>query len=170
MLTGCGVRPMMSHERTKVERAISERGEQLVKARVLPAQIPMREIELVRVILKSHPLTSRYLPFFITTADLSSQSVRRLERGRVGDLMIFRPLPRTLPLAVVTQVLSATRYRGVGILRGELRYVDIDLSTPDKRRRSGQIINTAIRSIKPNDARPYMYLAGELFSEFRSLF
>ena len=169
-MTACGVRPMLPHERVEVEQMIAEQSDLLVKTRTLPKGVPLREIELIRVILKAHRLTERYLPFFITTSDLTSQSVRRLEHGKVGDLIIFRRLPRTLPLAVVTHVMSSTRYRAVGILRGEIRHIELDLATPDKRRRSGTVINTAIRSIQPNDSPPYLYLAGELFSEFRSLF
>ena len=169
-LIGCGVRPMTLSERAQAERAFSSRGDALVDAGTLPDRAPLREVELVRVLLKAHPLTTRYLPFFITRDDLTSQSVRRLNQGRVGDLIIFRQLPRTLPLAVVTNVLSSTRYRAVGILRGALRFIEIDLSAPDKRRRAGVVINTIIRSIHPDDTPPYLYLAGELFSEFRSLF
>ena len=161
---------MTPSERTLAEVKISERSKALVDAGALPDRAPLREVELVRAILKAHPLTTRYLPFFITRDDLTSQSVRRLNQGKVGDLIIFRELPRALPLAVVTHVLSPTRYRAVGILRGALRYIEIDLSSPDKRRRAGMIINTVVRSIRPDDTPPYLYLAGELFSEFRSLF
>ena len=170
LFVGCGVRPMTLAERSLVEKTMSEQGESLVKASHLPHKAPLREVELVRSFLKAHTLTARYLPFFITSGDLISQSVRRLEQGRVGDLVVFRYVPRSLPLAVVTKVMSPTHYQAVGILRGEIRYLEIDLSSPDKRRRGGTIINTVIRTIHPDDSPPYLYLAGELFSEFRSIF
>lgn len=169
-LTGCGVRPLNLREREVVERAISQRSVELVKAKRLPDQTPMREVELARSLLKAHPSLARHLTFFITAGDLTSQSVRRLGRGRVGDLVVFQRLPRALPLAIVTESLSPTRYRAIGILRGEIRLLEIDLSSPDKRRRDGAVINTVIRTVQPDDAPPYLYLAGELFSEFRSLF
>ena len=170
LFSGCGVAPMSSVERTSVAQAISQRGEGLVKARLLPNQTPMREVELVRYLLRAHKRSARYLSFFITAGDLTSQSVRRIGGGQVGDLIIFRYLPRAIPLAVISEVLSPTRYRAIGILRGEVRYIEIDLASPDKRRRHGEVINTVLRPIHPDDAPPYLYLAGELFSEFRRIF
>ena len=88
----------------------------------------------------------------------------------MGDLVVFRAVPRGLSFAVVTHVFTPTRYRAIGILRGGVRAIEIDLSNPDKRRRDKEIINSVIRPIQEKDTPPYLYLAGELFSEFRRVF
>ena len=67
-------------------------------------------------------------------------------------------------------MLSPTRYKAVGILLGQVKQIEIDLAHPQARRNQMEVINTVIRPIKVSDQTPYLYLAGSLFSEFRSLF
>ena len=170
LFLGCGVRPLTLDERAPVEVEVTRRAVELIEAKTLPNQTPIRDIELTRTLLRVHPKTRRYLSHFITASDLISQSVRRLGGGSVGDLIVFKPLDRTLSVAIIYDVISVSRYRAVAILRGEVTRVEIDLKAPDKRRRGDEVINTIVRAAHPKDSPPYLYLAGELFYEFRRIF
>ena len=169
-MTACGVRPLTRIERNQVESHIPLQAQRLIKAKVLPNQAPLTSLELVRVLFASHPLLHGRLPSPLTPGELLATGLRRPGQGQVGDLVIFKTLPRTLDYAVVIKVINPTRYRAVGILLGQVKQIEIDLAHPQARRNQMEIINTVIRPIKVSDQAPYLYLAGALFSEFRSLF
>ena len=104
---GCGARPLTLEERQVVESQIQTKSEALIGSGKLPRRAPLQTIELVRTLLEAHQLSTPYLSSFITRSDLRSQSVRRLGEGRVGDLVVFRDLPRALSFAVITHVFTA---------------------------------------------------------------
>ena len=171
MLFGaCGPRPLTRHERSVVEKHIPHRATQLIKNKVLPDRAPMTSIELIREIFNAHQLLKGRLPSPLTPGELVAGSIRRPGHGEVGDLIIFKSLPRTLDYAIIFRVLSHTRYQAIGMLLGEVRLIEIDLGNPQSRRDRQGVINTVIRPIEKTDPAPYLYLAGALFSEFRSLF
>lgn len=167
---GCGARPISSQERGKIERLIPAQANELIRAGELPDRTPMRSVELVRTLFMSHPKLRERLPTPLTFGELKNQSIRRPGRGHIGDLIIFYELPRALDLAIITEVLSPTRYKAIAILLGAVKQIEIDLDAPSARRRGDEVINTVIRSIKEDDSSPHLYLAGELVYEFRSLF
>ena len=169
-LTACGPRPLTSYERTAVQEHIPKRARLLIKEKILPNRAPMTSVELIRTIFNTHPLLKNRLPSPLTPGELIARSIRRPGHGKVGDLIIFKRLPRTLDYAIIFRVMSHTRYQAVGILLGEVRLIEIDLAYPEARRDGQDLINTVIRPISKNDKAPYLYLAGSLFSEFRSLF
>ena len=170
MLSGCGVRPKSMSDRSQIVESIPKHAQEFIAAGELPDQAPLRSVELIRAIFLSHPELRPYLPSPLTLGELQAQSLRRPGRGYVGDLIIFKRLPNTLEIALVTEVMSSTRYRAVGILLGSVKQIELDLAAPSARRREGEVINTVIRRIKERDKPPHLYLAGELFVEFRSLF
>ena len=169
-LNACGVRPLTRIERKQVESHIPFQAQSLIKAKVLPNQAPLTSLELVRVLFAGHPLLKNRLPSPLTPGELLASGLRRPGQGQVGDLVIFKSLPRTLDYAVIIKVISPTRYSAVGILLGQVKQIEIDLAYPQARRNQKEVINTVIRPIKASDKAPYLYLAGSLFTEFRSLF
>ena len=170
MASACGIRPLTRIERSHIETHIPQQAQALIKAKVLPNQAPLTNLELIRVLFSSHPLLKERLPNPLTPGELMASGIRRPGQGQVGDLIIFRNLSRTLEYAVIIKVISPTRYQAIGILLGKVKQIEIDLAHPQARRNQTEIINTAIRPIKSFDQAPYLYLAGSLFSEFRSLF
>ena len=170
MVSACGIRPLTRIERSHIESHIPKRARALIKAKVLPNQAPLTSLELIRVLFSSHPLLKERLPSPLTPGELRASGIRRPGQGQVGDLIIFRDLLRTLDYAIITKVMSPTRYQAIGILLGKVKQIEIDLAHPQARRNNTEIINTVIRPIKAYDKPPHLYLAGALFSEFRSLF
>lgn len=169
-LSACGIRPLTRIERNQIEKHIPLQAQSLIKAKALPNQAPLTSLELVRVLFASHPLLKHRLPSPLTPGELLASGLRRPGQGQVGDLIIFKNLPRTLDYAVIIKVINPTRYKAVGILLGQVKQIEIDLASPQARRNQKEVINTVIRPIKASDQTPYLYLAGALFSEFRSLF
>lgn len=169
-LSACGVRPLTRVERQQIESHIPTAARTLIDAKTLPNQAPMTNLELVRYLFASHPLLKERLPTPLTPGELMGSGLRRPGQGQVGDLIIFKDLPRTLEYAVIFKVLSPTRYQAVAILLGEVSQIEIDLKHPQARRDRNNVINTVIRPINETDQAPYLYLAGALFSEFRTLF
>ena len=170
VLIGCGPRRLTIQERKTVEEYLPMQAEKLIRLKNLPNQAPMTSLELVRAVFSDHPLLKSRLPVPMTPGELIATSIRRPGKGEVGDLVTFKQLNRTLDYAVVFKVHSKTRYTAVGILLGEVKAIEIDLATPQARRKGTEVINSVIRSIAKSDQPPHLYLAGALFSEFRSLF
>lgn len=170
LTNACGPRPLTQYERSAVQEHIPKRARLLIKNKQLPDRAPMTSVELIRTIFNTHPLLKNRLPSPLTPGELMASSIRRPGHGKVGDLIIFKYLPRALDYAIIFNVLSHTRYQAIGILLGEVRLIEVDLAYPEARRNGRDLINTVIRPISKNDKAPYLYLAGSLFSEFRSLF
>ncbi len=168
--SSCGPRPLTLKERLSTEEYLPRRAQELIAAKHLPDRAPMTSLELVRAMFREHSLLKNRLPSPLTPGELRAMSIRRPGKGEVGDLVYFRELSRTLDYAIVYEVISKTRYRAIGLLLGEVRRIELDLSSPQTRRVGDQVINTIIRPIKETDSPPHLYLSGALFDEFRRLF
>ena len=159
-------------QRAGPEEAISNEAVKLIDAQSLGGA-PINSTELVLALFRAHVSLKGRVPLSITPRGLRTLGVRRSGPPQRGDLLVFKELPNTLDVAVITEVRGAQAVKAVGILRGAPRALLIHLGQPDVRRVEGELVNTYVRGASLDETGAIAeggYLAGELLVDVRALF
>jgi len=173
-LAGCAPSLLGAGARAAAAEGLARRGEALLAPADAPGAPGGDPVGLARALYDADPALAHRLRGALRVEDLRGAGVRRGGRPQVGDLLVFRPLPETLEVAVVIAARGA-RLRAVGLLRGAPREVVVDLDAPAVRRDGAEVRNTYIRKAHPSpaagaDAAECPCLAGELLVDVRALF
>lgn len=172
LLTSCAPALLQREQRAIPAEAIAAQAARLVSAQDLGGA-PINSTELLLALFRAHVSLKGRVPLSITPKGLRTLGVRRSGPPQRGDLLVFKELPNTLDVAVITEVQGAQALRAIGVLRGAPRALVLHLGQPDVRRVDGELINTYVRAARPDPSGALMeggYLAGELLVDVRALF
>lgn len=98
------------------------------------------------------------------------RSSRPVARPRAGDLIFFDGAGGAAEVAVVRAVRDDGAVSAVAVTRGAVRRIVVHPDDPHARRRAGRIVNTFLRARRADDEASAVYLAGQLFIDFRTPF
>jgi len=104
-----------------------------------------------------------------STMARTRRTSRAVARPRPGDLAFFDGAGGAAEVAVVRAIRRDGTVEAVAVTRGAVRAIVLQPDDPHTRRRAGRIVNTFLRARRPGDDASAVYLAGQLFIDFRTL-
>ncbi len=103
------------------------------------------------------------------TITAARRGSRPVDRPRPGDLLFFHGAGGAAEVAVMTARRDDGAIEAMAVTREAVREIVVHPDDPHARRRAGRIVNTFLRTRRPDDEAAAAYLAGQLFIDARTL-
>lgn len=104
-----------------------------------------------------------------STITATRRASRPVDRPRPGDLLFFHGAGGAAEVAVMKARRDDGALEATAVTRGAVRSIVVHPDEPHTRRRAGRILNTFLRTRRPDDEAGAAYLAGQLFIDARTL-
>lgn len=103
------------------------------------------------------------------TVSSARRAGRAVTRPRPGDVAFFDGAGGAAEVALVHRLRDDGAIEALAVTRGAVRPIVVHPDDPHARRRAGRIVNTFLRTRRPDDEASAVYLAGQLLIDFRTL-